>query len=226
MVKGKFAIFMLILFIISVNCVNADDLTTDEGDLNTNIPVSDENVVVDSSDVSSESDSSAYLVLDNDADKENIAVNELVSWIVSVQNFGPHTSKNTQVHDELPEGLIYISHTATKGTFNPQTGIWDIGDLTVDDGEVFLTITTKAVTVGEKINKATLTSDTFNLNNESYEEEEIDVFDNDWDDDDSDKSIKEEKDFNLSVNNKTGNPVFLILMSCLLIVYFRFKAKK
>ena len=41
--------------------------------------------------------------------------------------------------------------------------------------EVSLYITCKAITVGEKINKATLTSDTFNLNNESYEGEEIDV---------------------------------------------------
>jgi len=40
-----------------------------------------------------------------------------------VFKIGPDVSKNTQVHDELPEGLQYLYHSATKGVFNPSTGI-------------------------------------------------------------------------------------------------------
>ena len=161
--------------------------------------------------------SEAYLVLDNDADKENIYVGDLVTWVITVQNYGPDVSKNTQVHDELPDGLQYLYHSLTKGVFNPSTGIWDIGDLTVEDGKVFLNITCKALTSGEKINKANLTSDTSNLNNESYEEEEIDVFDSD----DDDNKLKQ----SYHTIKKAGNPLFLILVALLGFVgpCFRFK---
>lgn len=184
---------ILLIFIFSIGVVSAAD--------NETLPVenTDSPVLEDSS-------SGAFLVLDNDADKENIHVGEEVTWEVTVQNLGPEVSVNTKVHDVIPEGLEYLSHSATKGVFNPQTGIWDIGDLTVDDGQVTLYITCKAITVGEKINKATLTSDTFNLNNKSYEEEEIDVLD-----DDSDyEKVKKQM---ISDIYNTGNPLFLMLIS-------------
>lgn len=184
---------ILLIFIFSIGVVSAAD--------NETLPVenTDSPVLEDSS-------SGAFLVLDNDADKENIHVGEEVTWEVTVQNLGPEVSVNTKVHDVIPEGLEYLSHSASKGVFNPQTGIWDIGDLTVDDGQVTLYITCKAITVGEKINKATLTSDTFNLNNKSYEEEEIDVLD-----DDSDHE-KVKKQMISDIYN-TGNPLFLMLIS-------------
>lgn len=159
------------------------------------------------SDVSSkDGDSSAYLILDNDADKENVHIGEYVTWIVSVINTGPGIAKNLKVLDQIPDGLKYIKHTTTKGTFDPKTGIWDIGDLSVDDDEVFLYITTLAVSVGEKINKANLTCDTVNLNNHTYEEEEIDVVEN-------------SKDSNSVINENTlkstGNPLILVILSLL-----------
>ena len=158
------------------------------------------------SDVSSKNeDSSAYLILDNDADKENVHIGEYVTWIVSVINTGPGIAKNLKVLDQIPDGLKYIKHTTTKGTFDPKTGIWDIGDLSVDD-EVFLYITTLAVSVGEKINKANLTCDTVNLNNHTYEEEEIDVAENSKDSNDVvyENTLK-----------STGNPLMLVILSLL-----------
>ena len=158
------------------------------------------------SDVSSkDGDSSAYLILDNDADKEDVHVGEYVTWIVSVINTGPGIAKNVKILDQIPDGLKYIKHTTTKGTFDPKTGIWDIGDLSVDD-EVFLYITTMAVSVGEKINKANLTCDTVNLNNDTYEEEEIDVVENSKD---SNDVIYE------NTLKSTGNPLMLVILSLL-----------
>ena len=159
------------------------------------------------SDVSSKNeDSSAYLILDNDADKENVHIGEYVTWIVSVINTGPGIAKNLKVLDQIPDGLKYIKHTTTKGTFDPKTGIWDIGDLSVEDNEVFLYITTLAVSVGEKINKANLTCDTVNLNNDTYEEEEIDVVENSKD---SNEVIYE------NTLKSTGNPLILVILSLL-----------
>jgi uncharacterized repeat protein (TIGR01451 family) len=77
-------------------------------------------------------------VLDNGADKEDIVVGEEVTWIITASNLGQDTAKNTKVYNKLPQGLKYIKHSTTKGTFNPKTGIWNIGNLSIDDGIVEL----------------------------------------------------------------------------------------
>ena len=196
-------VFIFIVLFFSIGFVSANDV-------NQTLENNPEPIVADSVQVNDAADSnitkSAYLVLDNDADNENIHIGDYVTWTVSVQNLGPDIAQNTRVYDDLPEGLKYCFHKLTKGVFNPQTGIWDIGDLKVEDGEVVLNITCIAVTAGEKINKAWLTSDTLNLNNETFEEEEIDVLEFDYD---NDKNVKKE----IIDRNSTGNPIFLILMT-------------
>lgn len=99
------------------------------------------------------------LELDNDADNENIKVGDLVTWIIKAKNNGPNVAKNVKVSDQLPDGLKFVKYSATKGDFDSSTGVWDIGDLEVGEEQV-LKIVTKALTTGEKINKANLTSDT------------------------------------------------------------------
>ena len=227
--KSKSVLIILICaIIISIGSVSAADTNAteiDQIDLSSN---NEEVILTDSGLISSSNNtnvkSEAYLVLDNDADKENIYVGDLVTWDVSVQNYGPDVADNTQVYDELPDGWQYIYHTLTKGVFNPATGIWSIGNLSVEDGEVFLYITCKALTSGEKINKANLTSDTFNLNDESYEEEEIDVFDIEDNDNhkDNDNHIKQ----SYPTIKKAGNPLFLILVVLLGFVGSCFRFKK
>ena len=170
---------------------------------------------------SSTADSKAHLVLDNDADTENIYIGDYVTWIVSVINEGPDTARNVNVFDQLPDGLEYVKHVAGKGIFNPLTGIWNIGDLAISDGEVFLNITTKAITAGEKINKANLTSDTYNSNhNESYEEEEIDVFEHEKEK----ENVFQEQSIDLK--DSTGNPIALIVFSMLAILITIIRSKK
>ena len=154
---------------------------------------------------------SAFLVIDNDANIENIYVGDYVTWIIKAKNYGPDVAKNVKIYDKLPEGLKYIRHTTTKGTFNPNTGIWDIGDLTVEEGIVILSIITQAITVGEKVNEAYITSNTNNTNNETFEEEEIDVFSG---------SHSSTSGFNKNVSAKiyaSGNPIFLIFIAIFII---------
>ena len=159
---------------------------------------------------SAKSDESAYIVLDNDADKENICIGDYVTWIVSAENRGPGDAKGVKVFNQLPDGLKYVRHTATHGTFNPKTGIWDIGDLS-NGSEVFLYITTLAVSAGEKINKANLTSQSPNSNNETYEEEEIDVLD--CKSRNSKELPESKKTFHESSIRPAGNPIWMVLLA-------------
>lgn len=221
--KCAVSILIVLIFLSCMTCIYAENLndTDDELTLGSNEMDALGNAENDDGDIltsvsESTTNSQAFLILDNDADIENIHIGDYVTWIISVLNKGPDTAKNVKVHDQLPDGLKYIKHTATKGTFNPKTGIWDIGDLSIDDGEVFLNITTKALTAGEKINKANLTTDSENLNNnESYEEEEIDVVEN------------EPKLSAKAIDPKysSGNPIALIILSLFAILITSVKSK-
>lgn len=222
--KSAILIIIAFIFICSITTINAyeiDENQTDDFQLEVSEPedvASQEMLFVPESNESTlnsddeANESGAYLVLDNDADKENIYVGDYVTWILKAHNLGPDAAKNVKIHNILPNGLKYIKHTATKGTFNPYTGIWSIGDLTVEEGIVFLYITTKALTVGEKINEAYITSDTLNTNNETSEEEEIDVFARD----DSKISVFE-KHAHAKMMYETGSPIFLVFMSLLML---------
>lgn len=57
-----------------------------------------------------------------------------------VTNFGPIVATELEFTDNLPEELIYVSHTTSTGTYDEVSGIWDIGTLAVS-GTAELTIT-------------------------------------------------------------------------------------
>lgn len=162
---------------------------------------------------------SAFLFIDDDADKENIHIGEYVTFNVFVENLGPDKAQNVKVYDKLPEGLKYCYHTLTKGIFNPATGIWDIGDLDVSEDGVELFITCVALTAGEKINKVWITSDTVNLNPKTYEQEEIDVLE-----DDINHIVNAKKA--IVDSNATGNPIFLVLIALFVFAVPPFILKK
>ena len=220
--KKLLILSLMIIFIASIGCVTAQDMggnstftSSENGSEHVSSPDGGEDdsgvlSVSNSNESKSNVVTSSYLVLDNDADKENIHIGDKVIWILSVINLGPDTAKNVKVFDKLPDGLKYVSYFATKGTFNPETGLWDIGDLKVEDGPEMLWITTKALTTGEKVNKANLTTDSINLNNETYEEEEIDVLDDDSDSSYDNHAIK---------TYETGNPILLMLIALLGLFY-------
>ena len=207
------SLFLLFAF-LSLSAVSASDLNESQTLESNDVEIT---AAQDSNLLSSQNElnelTGAFLMIDNDADNENIYVDELVTWIITADNLGPDIAKNTKVYDQLPEGLQYLYHSSTKGVFDPQTGIWDIGDLKFEDGPVYLHITCKAITSGEKVNKAWITSDTKNLNIKNYEEEEMDVLDyeNEYENHDN---IKNE----VPILKSAGNPVFLILM-CLFLIF-------
>jgi len=64
-------------------------------------------------------------------DKENVEVGENVTLTVTIRNTGDVDLTNISVLAPLPEGLRFImSQTGTsKNIYDPDTGIWDVGNL-------------------------------------------------------------------------------------------------
>lgn len=116
---------MIIVTLLSLSCVNANDSNstdvvlevTDDVSQESNLELSDDNEdvleitsdenvlettadeeILSSNESNGKTDSSAYLVLDNDANIENVYVGDYVVWIVSVINKGPDIAKNVKVY--------------------------------------------------------------------------------------------------------------------------------
>ena len=60
-------------------------------------------------------------------------VGSVVDWTVSVTNSGPDTAWGTTVTEILPEGLTFEGARASTGTYDFETGVWNVGHLA--DGE-------------------------------------------------------------------------------------------
>ncbi|APG64711.1 hypothetical protein LPB136_04755 [Tenacibaculum todarodis] len=71
------------------------------------------------------------LRIDLTSDKEVADVGETVVYTIELTNDGPNRSTNVRVKSLLPSGLEYIIHR--NGNYNVQDGIWEIGDIEVDE---------------------------------------------------------------------------------------------
>lgn len=58
----------------------------------------------------------------------------LVMFTVVVQNKGPSSATGVYALDKLPDGLTYLAHNASVGSYSPSTGRWDIGNLPASSG--------------------------------------------------------------------------------------------
>ncbi|MEU8324160.1 hypothetical protein AB0C33_37860 [Nonomuraea sp. NPDC048881] len=91
------------------------------------------------------------------ADRTEAAVGEAVTYHVAVTNKGPNDATGVTVVDQLPEGLAFISATATAGSYDPATGLWDVGAMDVGTTHT-LTLLAKATQPGPLTNTATATA--------------------------------------------------------------------
>src|SRR5690554_87712 len=85
--------------------------------------------------------------------------NDEVKFTLTASNLGPYDATGTLVNDLLPSGYTYVSHTTSKGTYDPNSGEWNIGNLQAIFEEVTLEITATVNETGEYMNVATITSD-------------------------------------------------------------------
>ncbi|MFC8734428.1 hypothetical protein ACFT5B_18390 [Luteimicrobium sp. NPDC057192] len=56
-------------------------------------------------------------------------VGDEVTFTVGVTNWGPDPAQDVTVDDVLPAGLAYVSSNASTGSYDPATGVWDVGTL-------------------------------------------------------------------------------------------------
>jgi uncharacterized repeat protein (TIGR01451 family) len=87
-------------------------------------------------------------------------VGDAVTFTVNVTNFGPNTGDQVTIADVLPAGLAYVSSSATRGSYEPATGIWSVGDLDpvnlpAPEPQAVLSITARVTATGALTNTAT-----------------------------------------------------------------------
>jgi len=66
-------------------------------------------------------------------------IEETIHFTINARNNGPSIAEEIKISDLLPEGLDYKTHTCTKGSYSPLTGIWTI-DILDKDEEAVLTL--------------------------------------------------------------------------------------
>jgi LPXTG-site transpeptidase (sortase) family protein len=56
-------------------------------------------------------------------------VGQNVTYTLVAHNLGPSAAPGVQFLDALPAGVTYVSYTATQGTYDPASGIWNVGTM-------------------------------------------------------------------------------------------------
>ncbi|MEW6196070.1 MAG: SdrD B-like domain-containing protein [Bacteroidota bacterium] len=71
----------------------------------------------------------ADLEINKTSSESNPECGEQFYYTITVKNNGPDKSEGIVASDLLPSGADYISHTTSQGTYDQNTGIWNVGDL-------------------------------------------------------------------------------------------------
>lgn len=94
-------------------------------------------------------------------------INETVYFTLTVKNWGPDTAIGVYAIDKLPDGLKLVSYKTNYGTYNPKTGLWDIGD--IPTGETAqLTLTVVVEKLGAIVNIAEVFTDSYDESPEKH----------------------------------------------------------
>ncbi|WP_276954546.1 DUF11 domain-containing protein [Methanobrevibacter woesei] len=175
----------------------------------------------------------ADLVVDKEANHDVIYVGDEVIFIIIITNNGPNEAENVIALDRLPEGLEFVSFNASKGTYDFETGIWDIGNLAVGE-TVTLIITTIAQKEGIIVNNVSVNSTTVDLNmtnnfaNAAVEANEV-IIPSDDSSQSSELGLSQNKNNLLNSGigmEKTGNPLMIALLLIICLIGFSVKSRR
>lgn len=73
----------------------------------------------------------ADLEVVKEVDTSSPFLDDIVTYTITILNRGPDAATGVVVRDVLPAGLVYVSGSPSKGSFDPVTGFWEIGGLVV-----------------------------------------------------------------------------------------------
>ncbi len=97
----------------------------------------------------------ADLEVTKSVNKPTPGVGENVVFTITAANNGPANATEVKVTDQLPSGYMMVSASPSKGSYDPVTGIWTIGNH--DNGaSATLAITAKVNSSGTYLNTATV----------------------------------------------------------------------
>ncbi|MBO7518173.1 MAG: DUF11 domain-containing protein, partial [Methanobrevibacter sp.] len=78
------------------------------------------------------------VAIDIGSSRVNVDFNKTVKFTIKVKNNGPNNATGVNVSAIIPEGLVYLSSVSSIGTYNPDDGIWDIGNLDVGENQTLV----------------------------------------------------------------------------------------
>src|SRR4051794_12596960 len=88
-------------------------------------------------------------------------VGDNITFTLTVGNSGPDTATGVSVQDSLPAGLTFVSAAPSQGTYNPTTGTWAVGTVTVLDPPPTLALTATVTSPNAQTNSASVSGDQF-----------------------------------------------------------------
>ncbi|MBK8443030.1 MAG: DUF11 domain-containing protein [Sphingobacteriales bacterium] len=135
-----------IVNIAEVENTNEDDIDSTPGDNNGNPNVDDYDDEDDA--VVTPFTPIVDVELTKSVNQSEVQVGDVITYTLSVINKGPDAATGVTVYDMLPAGLQYI--TASSNNYNPNTGIWTIGNLAVNQ-EVTLDIEAQVMAINGPI---------------------------------------------------------------------------
>ena len=87
-------------------------------------------------------------------------VNDSLTFTISVRNYGPDDATGVAVSDKLPAGYIFDSATASMGSYDEDSGLWNIGPLAATSS-ASLAIEVTVGGIDDYVNVATVTGNEF-----------------------------------------------------------------
>ena len=162
-------------------------------------------------------DPEADLVITVNPSATKVTVGDKVEYEITVVNNGPDSATNTRAYIHVPDSLKLIGFKPSKGTYDPTTGIWNIGDLAPGE-KVTLILQTEALKSGIVVVKGNVTSDTYDPNTSNNNDTAV-----------INVSDSEHLADKIPTYNKkmleTGNPIAMVILALLTMVGVAFKRK-
>ena len=83
-----------------------------------------------------------------------------VTYRLDLTNRGVASGRGVEVHDVLPDGVTYVSSAPSKGSYDPPSGLWRVGDLAPGGAETLvITVRVDALPGGVVTNRAQVGAD-------------------------------------------------------------------
>jgi uncharacterized repeat protein (TIGR01451 family) len=73
------------------------------------------------------------LVVDKQVANPTYAVGDIATFTITLTNQGAMAADSVSILDKLPEDLIFVTATSSKGTYDSVTGLWMIGHLSISE---------------------------------------------------------------------------------------------